>query len=92
MRILSGKSLGSSKETQLKIYRTLLKPILLYGATATHESKAVEKLNQVQYRALMTASGAIRGTALSALQVHCGEKPLELSRLEHILKYTARAK
>jgi ribonuclease HI len=92
MRILSGKSWGSSKETQLKIYRTLIKPILLYGATATHESKAVEKLNQVQYRALMTASGAIRGTALSALQVHCGEKPLELSRLEHILKYTARIK
>ena len=26
---------------------------------ATHETKAVEKLNQVQYRALMTASGAI---------------------------------
>jgi hypothetical protein len=40
----------------------------------------------------MIASGAIRGTAMSALQVHCGEKTLELSRLEHVLKYTAQIK
>ena len=92
MRILAGKSWGCFKETQLKIHRTLIKPFVLYGATATHGSRAVEKLNQVQYKALMTATGAIRGTALSALQVHCGEKPLDLSRLEHILKYTARIK
>ena len=64
----------------------------MYGATAIQGHREADRLNQVQYKALMTSRGAFKGTALSALQVHCGEKPLELQRTEHILKYTARLK
>ena len=51
------------------------------------EAKPLKKLNQIQYRALLVASGAIRGTALTAIQVHCGGKPLELSRLDSNIRH-----
>jgi len=93
MRILSGKSWGCSKQTLLKIYRVIIRPVLVYGVTAMqHEPSELQKLNQIQYKALMIACGAFKGTALSALQVHCGEKPLALYRKELMIKYSARLK
>jgi len=87
MKMLSGRRWGCSKLSMLKMYR------LLYGTTATqNEPSSLDRLNQVQYKALMMACNAIRGTALTALQVHCGEKPLKLHGREQMVKYVARVK
>ena len=42
MRILSGNEWGSSKETQLKIYRTLIKPILFMVPRQRMEAKRLK--------------------------------------------------
>lgn len=40
------------------------------------------KLDRVQYQCLRLCCGALRSTPVNALQVDCGEMPLELRRLQ----------
>jgi len=56
--------------------------VLDYGAAAldTAISAAKAKLDSIQCQALKICSGGMRGTALSALQVECGEMPLAFLR------------
>jgi hypothetical protein len=49
-------------------------------------------LDSVQYKALLIATGGMKGTSLSALLAECGEKLLEFRRNEIILKYLIKIK
>ena len=51
-----------------------------------------KKLDVIQMQALRIASGAICGTANSAIQVDMGEPPLQLRRLQQQLQYVAKVK
>jgi len=91
--MLTGQSWGASKRTLLTIYKSLIRPLLLYGSTIYDERKtSFQSLNKIQYKALCIACQAMKGTALSALLIHCGEKPLALHSLERKLKMSAKIK
>ena len=88
--------MGSQQKTLLIIYRSLIRSILDYGAVALdsmseHNKKKLD-CRPIQMKALRIASGAICGTANSAIQVDMGEPPLQLRRLQLQLQYAAKVK
>jgi len=77
-----------AEKTLLMIYRSLIRSTIDYGAIAIdsmseHNKK---KLDGIQTKALRIASGAVCGTANSAIQVDMGEPPLQLRRLQQQLQ------
>lgn len=94
LRCVSGTTWGASKACLLTLYRSLIRPLLEYGAlildTACSEAKRI--LSSIQVQSLSLCCGAMRGTPLSALQVESGELPLDISRLKKKLQYAAKVK
>ena len=74
--------------------RSLIRSIIDYGVIALdsmseHNKK---KLDGIQMQALLIASGAICGTANSAIQVDMGEPTLQQRRLQQQLQCAAKVK
>lgn len=82
MRAISGTSWGASKKTLLMIYRTIIRSVLDYGCTAYDSTDNANKeiLDKIQRKALAICCGSATGTSVPALQVDCGELPLDLRR------------
>ena len=89
MRAIAGSHWGASKDTLLMVYRALIRSVIDYGCIAYESASANQKrvLNTIQCKALTIASGALRGTSLSALQVDCGEMPLHLRRKQQMMEF-----
>ena len=49
-----------------------------------------QELDKVQAAALRIACGAMKSTTTAAMQVECGEMPLEIRRQNICLKYAAK--
>ena len=64
------------------INKALIRSILEYGCEAFDSASNTikQKLDSIQYQALKICTGAIHGTALSSLQIECGEPSLQLRR------------
>lgn len=94
MRSLTGTSWGASKTALLTIYRALIRPLLDYGAPALDSASIKTKsiFNTIQYNALKLCCCAMAGTALSSLQVDCGEPPLKFRRLQAQIKFGIKIK
>jgi hypothetical protein len=94
MRSLTGTAWGSSKRCLMTIYRVLVRSLLDYGAIALDSAliSAKKKLDTVQCKALRICCGAMTGTPLSALQIECGEMPLEIRRHKQMLQYAVKIK
>lgn len=92
MRAISGVDWGASKETLLMIYRAMIRSIIDYGCIAyLNASTAItEKLDVIQTKALRICCGAMRSTAANALQVDCGEMPLDLRRKRMMSEYVTK--
>ena len=78
LRAISGTSWGTSSDTQLDLYKSLIRSKIDYGCEAFHSASntAFRHLDRIQYKALMLATGH----SLEALQVEKGELPLKLRR------------
>ena len=89
---MAGTLWGASKKCQLTIYRTLIRPIIDYGAIVYDSSAKSHKkiIQSIQNKALKICTGAMRGTAAEAMQVDCGEPPLQLRRRYLQLKYALK--
>ena len=94
MRCISGTNWGADKKSLLHIYQALIRSILDYGCEAYHSasSSILAKLDRVQSYALRICCGAMKCSSIAALQVECGEKPLELRRESFQLKYAIKIK
>jgi len=94
MRNLTGTTWGASKDSLLTVYRTLIRSIIDYGAEVLDSANVgiKEMLDKIQYQALRICCGAMKGTALSALQNECGEPPLALRRYKKQLNYCVKIK
>jgi ribonuclease HI/endonuclease/exonuclease/phosphatase family metal-dependent hydrolase len=94
MRSISGATWGSDKKTLLHIYRTLIRPIIDYGAVAYDNASQTNKakLDVIQSKALKICCGAMRGSSVAALQNECGEMPLAYRRLEYQIKNSVKIK
>lgn len=92
MRALSGKSWGSCKSVLLSLYRSLIRSRIDYGCQAydTASDASKRRLDSVQYQALKICCGAMKSTALTALQVECGEMSLAERRTQLQLKYAVK--
>ena len=66
----------------LHLYKALIRSMLEYGCEAFDSASYTikQKLDSIQYQALKICTGAIHGTALSSLQIECGEPSLQLRR------------
>ena len=92
MRCISGQNWGADKTSLLRIYRAFIRSKLDYGSMAYNSASdmAKKKLDAIQASALKICCGAIRGTSVAAMQVECGEMPLDIRRIEQSLKYAAK--
>ncbi len=82
MRILTGSKWGANAASLLKVYRTIIQLLLLYGSVAfnTAQPYILKRLDHIQFRALKLATGALAGTPLNNPLIHSGELPLALQR------------
>ena len=89
LRVMAGAHWGASKATLLIVYKALIRSVIDYGSeaynTASMTTKA--KLEVIQAKALRICCGAMIGTPTSALQVECGQPPLELRRKRMMADY-----
>ena len=92
MRCISGQNWGADKTSLLRIYRAFIRSKLDYGSMAYNSASesAKKQLDTIQASALKICCGAIRGTPVAALQVVCGEMPLDIRRVEQSLKYSIK--
>jgi len=92
LRSLSGTHWGASKQTQLTIYRTLIRSVIDYACAAydTASVTAKAKLEVIQSTALRICCGAMKGTPNSAVQVEMGEKPVFLRRKQIQAEYAIK--
>lgn len=82
LRCIAGSSWGADGPTLLRIYKSLIRPILEYGCEAFDSASDSLKANldSIQYKALKICTGAIKGTSLVSLQVESGDPPLKIRR------------
>ena len=92
MRSLTGQRWGADKRSLLMIYRALIWSKIDYACQAydTASDTAKKELDKLQAAALRIACGAMKSMAIAALQVECGEMPLEQRRQNLSLKYAAK--
>jgi len=92
MRVMASTRWGASKSVLLIVYKALIRSIIDYGSIAydTASSKVKAKLDVVQSKALRTCCGAMTGTPTSALQVECGQPPLEFRRHRMMADYSLK--
>lgn len=74
------------------VYRAMIRSVLDYGCIAFDSApkSTLAKLDVVQSKALSICTAALGGTAVSSLQVDCGEMPLSLRRTQILMDYTAK--
>ncbi|CAB3243886.1 unnamed protein product [Arctia plantaginis] len=79
---LLGKSWGLSPKITLWLYRTVIRPIITYGAVVwwqrTELSTVINKLQQFQRLPCSAVTGCMRTTPTAALEVALGLPPLDL--------------
>ena len=82
MRAISGTTWGGNKNTLLMIYKSFILSKLDYSSFMySNCSKSLsKKLDTIQYKSLLIATGGLKGTSLKALLSECGETPLYLRR------------
>ena len=89
MRCLSGTTWGANKKALLILYKSLILSNFDYCCfTYMNASYSnVKRLDTVQYKSLLLATGGMKGTALYALIAECEEIPLSLRRDKILIKY-----
>ena len=92
MRSLSGSTWGAGQETQLMIYRAMIRSRLDYGSLCygTAAKSSLKKLEVVQAKALRVCCGALRTTPIPALLVEMGETPLGIRRTKLAMQYISK--
>ena len=92
MRSLTGQRWGADKRSLLMIYRAHIRSKMDYACQAydTASDHSKQELDKVQAAALRIACGAMKSTPTAAMQVECGEMPLEIRRQNICLKYAAK--
>lgn len=93
MRAIAGNDWGAQQSTLLTVYRAIIRPVIDYGSIVydSGSTSLMSAVDSVQYRALKIVYGAMKGTALVALQVESGEMPLNLRRRRLQFNYGIQA-
>jgi len=94
MQVLCGNKWGADIKSLLTIYKTLVRPIIDYGAIAYDSaSKTLQDVvEKIQNRALRICTGCMKSTEVALLQNECGIMPLKYRRLEQQIKFAITIK
>ena len=89
LRCLTGTTWGASPRFLLILYKTLILSVIDYGSIIYDiaPTRILQSIDNIQREALRIITGAMRGTAIDALQVITGQIPLDIRRTSIQLKY-----
>ena len=92
LRCLAGRGCGADRFVLLRIYKSLIRPILEYVCPVLEgpANKMVESLESVPNTCLRIATGALRSTPILPLQVETYTQPLYARRWELTLRYASK--
>ena len=92
LKALTGTTWGADREQLLTIYKTYIRPKILYGITAVASAaeSRIESLNRIQNAALRVALGARKTSPITALQVEADIPPINLHIKEICCNYMYR--
>ena len=91
-RCIAGTDFGADRKTLLQLYRTLVLPIIEYGAVvyAGASENTLKKIDTIQNSFIRIALGAMKTSPIPSLQVEAVIQPLCLRRMEQTLRYTSK--
>ena len=94
MRMVTGHSWGADKQSQIYIYKALMRSTIDYGCIVYSLAckTSLKKIERMQYKALRIALGAFKTTPTSALLVESKEAPIHLRYEQLSLTYWVRLK
>ena len=89
LRCLAGRECGADRTVLLKIYKSLIRPILEYACQIFDgpANTIVDSLETVQNACLRVATGALRTSPILPLLVETNVPPLYLRRWELTTRY-----
>ena len=93
LKCIAGREWGADRSTLLRLYTSLIRPILDYNAFlfGNISSTLVGKLESIQNNALRLVTGAFRTTPATNLRVDTNIPPLIRRRELHLIRYYARS-
>ncbi|XP_057337661.1 uncharacterized protein LOC130675812 [Microplitis mediator] len=91
IKALSSKQWGSSTKALLRIYRSVIRSKLDYGAIVYDSANKflLQTLQTIPNTACRLCLGAFKTSPTNSLLIEAGELPLNIRRMELCLKYTA---
>ena len=91
-RCIAGTDFGADRKTLLQLYKTLVLPILEYGAVvyAGANDNVLKKLETIQNSFIRIGTGAMKTSLIPSLQVEAVMMPLQLHRMEQSLRYVTK--
>ena len=94
MRVLSHTHWGGDSRTLMKIYRSLIRSKLDYGAIVfmKADKKVLKPLDVIHHAGIRLAIGAFKSSPIESLYVEANELPLALRREELAMKYALKIK
>ena len=93
-RCITGATYGADRETLIRLYRSLVLPIIEYGAVvyAGGVPSALKSLETIQNSFIRISIGAMKTSPIAALQVEADISPLRLRRQELSIRYVTKIK
>ena len=89
LKCLAGRGCGADRTVLLRIYKSMIRPILDYGSQILDGpgNKAVEGLESIQNTCLRIVTGALRTSPILPLLVETNIFPLYMRRMDLSLRY-----
>ena len=89
LKCLAGRGCGADRTVLLRIYKTMIRPILDYANQILDGpgNKTVEGLESIQNTCLRIATGALRTSPILPLLVETNIYPLHMRRMDLTLRY-----
>ena len=91
-RCISGSKFGADRATLLRLYKSLVLPIIEYGSVvyAGGCKTALNEVVKIQNLFLRIALGVLRTSPIPALEVESNIMPLKFRRMELTLRYISK--
>ena len=93
-RCMTSTPWGADRATLLRLYKSLVLPIIEYGAVvyAGGCKTALKSLDTIQNTFIRIALGVMKTSPIAALQTEANIPPLSVRRMELTLRYTTKIK